>query len=208
MSRRNWLFAVTAAAVLTPVAWLAAQAAIPSEPSSAIERGRYLVTLAGCNRCHTPWAFNKDLGMPAPDMTRMLSGHPADAPAPAGTLGSKDIALIGPTFTSFKMPFGVVYAANLTPDRDTGLGSWTEAMFRKAFRSGKHMGGDGRAVVPPMPWMDLARATDEDLKAVFAYLRSIPAIRNPVPDHQIASAALDGITQKMGKLATALAGGH
>lgn len=95
---------------------------------------------------------------------------------------------------------------NLTLDRDTGLGSWTEAMFQKAFRSGKLMGGDGRAVLPPMPWMDLARATDEDLKAMFAYLRSIPAIHNPVPDHQVPNAALDGITQKMGKLAAALGG--
>jgi len=55
MSRRNWLFALTATAALTPLALLAAPAAGPSAPPGAVERGRYLVMLAGCNRCHTPW---------------------------------------------------------------------------------------------------------------------------------------------------------
>jgi hypothetical protein len=196
--------AAAAAGSLATVPLFAARAAGSAAGATAVERGRYLVQLTGCNRCHTPWTFNKDLGMPMPDMTRMLSGHPADAPKPAATLGAKDIAVIGPTFTSFKMSFGTVYATNLTPDIDTGIGRWTEAMFVKSFRSGKHMGGDGRAVLPPMPWMDLARATDEDLKAIFAFLRSIPAVRNPIPDHEVSGPAVDGITQAMGKLATAL----
>jgi hypothetical protein len=183
----------------TVVGGRAAVGAAPAHPSP-VERGGYLVQMGGCNHCHTPWAFNKDLGMPVPDMTRMLSGHPAGAPDPGGTVGAKDIGLIGPTFTSFKMPFGTVYAPNLTPDTETGLGSWTEAMFVKALRTGKHMGGDGRAILPPMPWMDLARGTDDDLKAIFAFLRSIPAVKNPVPDHKVPPPAMDGITQSMAKL--------
>src|SRR5688572_15304272 len=95
-----------------------------------IERGRVLVTLGSCNDCHTPWKMT-DLG-PAPDMTRMLSGHPEGAPDPAGVYAGQDIGIIGPTFTSFRLPFGVTYARNLTPDKATGLGEWTEEMFVRA----------------------------------------------------------------------------
>jgi len=130
----------------------------------------------------------------------MLSGHPADAPGPTGTAGAQDTAVIGPTFTSFKMPFGVVYSPNLTPDLETGLGSWSTAIFIKAMRTGKHFGGDGRAILPPMPWGNLAGLTDQDLKAIFAYLRSIPAIRNPVPDHNVPPEAIEGITESLEKL--------
>ena len=75
------------------------------------------------------------------------------------------------------MPFGIVYAPNLTPDKETGLGSWTEKMFLDAIRNGKHMGGNGRAILPPMPWMDLGGAAGRGPKAVYAYLKSIPEVR-------------------------------
>ncbi len=140
--------------------------------------------------------------MPVPDFSRRLSGHPADAPDPGGSVGAQDIGLIGPTFTSFKMPFGTIYSPNLTPDKDTGLGSWKEADFIKAIRNGKHFGGNGRAILPPMPWMDYAKMTDEDLKAVFAYLRSIKPIRNAVPDPKVPAPAIDGITESFEKLKT------
>lgn len=171
-----------------------------SSSSKQVKRGEYLTKIGGCNDCHTPWTFNKELNMPVPDMSRMLSGHPEGAPDPSGTVGAQDIGLIGPTFTSFKMPFGVVYSANLTPDKDTGLGSWREAEFIKALRTGKHFGGNGRCILPPMPWMDFAHMTDEDLKAIFAYLRSIPPIRNAVPDPKVPTPALDGITESFEKL--------
>ena len=82
---------------------------------TAVARGATLVQVGGCNHCHTPWTFDASLGMPVPDMKRMLSGHPADGPDPEGKVGKHDIGLIGPTFTSFAMPFGIVYAPNLTP---------------------------------------------------------------------------------------------
>lgn len=172
--------------------------------TKATERGRYLVQIGGCNECHTPWTFDKALNMPVPNMSRYLSGHPADAPDPGGTAGKEDIGLIGPTFTSFKMPFGIVYAPNLTPDQDTGLGSWREAEFIRAMRTGKHFGGNGRAILPPMPWMNLAIMTDDDLKAVFAYLRSIPAIRNPVPEHKVPLPAIERATESFEKLKASL----
>jgi hypothetical protein len=77
----------------------------------------------------------------------------------------------------------MTYSVNLTPDKNTGLGIWTEDMFVKAIKTGKHM-GTSRDIQPPMPWQDYRNATDEDLKAVFAYLRSVPPIVNRVPDYE------------------------
>ncbi|MCK6547456.1 hypothetical protein L6R52_16530 [Myxococcota bacterium] len=151
------------------------------EEAQRIERGRLLVLAGSCNDCHTPWVEDAALGTLAPDWTRMLSGHPAGAPEPTGTLGPGDLAIIGPTSTSFRLPFGTTYAMNLTPDVDTGIGTWTEKMFVDIFRKGRHLGGDGRPIYPPMPWNYLRYLPDDDLKAIFAYLRSIPPIRNSVP---------------------------
>ncbi len=145
-----------------------------------VERGQYLVNAMGCNDCHTPWKMGPE--GPAPDMTRMLSGHPeadkisgvTSLPAPWGVATS-------PTFTAWQGPWGVSFAANLTPDKDTGLGNWTEADFKAAIQSGRHL-GRGRPILPPMPVQNLAGLTDADLHAVFAYLQSIPALKNRVPE--------------------------
>jgi hypothetical protein len=181
----------------------------PNAPVAAAEdpvaRGRMLVTTGHCHDCHTPMKFDKDIGMPVPDMTRMLSGHPEGAPDPASTLGGHDQAVIGATFTSFKAPFGIVYTANLTPDKDTGLGGWTEEMFVRAVRTGRHMGGNGRPILPPMPWPNVGAHSDADLKAIFAYLRSIPAIRNDVPAPKVPDAAMDAIAAAYAKMAAKMA---
>jgi hypothetical protein len=159
-----------------------------------VARGRYLVSFAGCNDCHTPWVFNKDLGMPVPDHTRFLSGHPAGGPEPQGKVDPKnDLAFIGATFTAFKLPFGMVYSANLTPDKETGIGNWTEEMFLGVFKKGLHMGVEGRPVMPPMPWQEYRNMTDDDLKAVFAFLKTIPAIHNPIADPKVPKPVMDGI---------------
>jgi hypothetical protein len=169
-----------------------------------IQRGRYLVMAGGCNDCHTPWVFDEALGMPRPDMSRMLSGHPHGGPDPEGTVGAHDIGLIGPTFTSFALPFGVMYSANLTPDMDTGIGSWTEQMFLDIFRKGRHLGGDGRGVLPPMPWLWIRNMTDDDFKAVYAYLQSIPPISNAVPEHKIPEEVIWKLRDSMDQLAREL----
>jgi len=170
------------------------------------ERGALLVQVGGCNHCHTPWHFDANLGMPVPDMKRMLSGHPADAPDPEGKPGKRDIGLIGPTFTSFTMPFGTVYAFNLMPDKETGLGSWTEKMFVDAIKNGKHMGGNGRAILPPMPWMDFATLPEADLKSLYAFLKTIPSVRNPVPAHKVPEPVYAAITENFEKLKKAMQG--
>ena len=81
MSRRNWLFALTATAALTPLALLAAPAAGPSAPPGAVERGRYLVMLAGCNRCHTPWEAS-GLGPQDPTAELLSNGEARVMPKP------------------------------------------------------------------------------------------------------------------------------
>ncbi|MDX1501627.1 MAG: diheme cytochrome c-553 [Thermoanaerobaculia bacterium] len=167
-------------------------------------RGRYLVRIGSCNDCHTPWVFDEELGVAKPDMSRMLSGHPDGGPEPTGTLGAYDMGLIGPTFTSFALPFGVLYSANLTPDVDTGIGSWTEQMFVDIFRKGRHLGGDGRGVLPPMPWFWIRNMTDDDLKAVYAYLNSIPAIRNPVPAHKVSDEVVWQLRDGLDRMAAEL----
>jgi hypothetical protein len=89
------------------------------------------------------------------------------------------------TNTAFAGPWGVSYAANLTPDEGTGLGIWTEEMFVKAIRTGRHF-GTARPILPPMPWQVYRNLVDTDLKAVFAYLRTLPPIKNLVPDAVVA----------------------
>jgi hypothetical protein len=166
-----------------------------------VARGGYLVSFGGCNDCHTPWVFNKDLGMPVPDMSRMLSGHPVNGPETAAKIDPKtDLAFISADFTAFKLPFGTVYSANLTPDKETGLGNWTEEMFIKALRTGMHLGAAGRPILPPMPWPELRNLTDGDLKAVFAFLQSIPAIHNPVADPKVPPPVIDGLMKTHPKM--------
>lgn len=160
---------------------LACDAEVPVETSveSQIERGRYLVTVGGCHDCHTPWEPT-DHGA-APDMSRALSGHPAllDMPDPPATNGPWIVALAG-TNTAYAGPWGVSFTANLTPDEETGLGTWDTETFVATIRNGRHL-GRGRPLLPPMPAANYAQMTDEDLAAVFAYLRSLPPVRNRVP---------------------------
>lgn len=187
-----------------------AVAATPDAPVAAalyeerISRGQYLVRVGSCNDCHTPWVFDPELGIPRPDMSRMLSGHPADGPDPQGTPGPQDMGLIGPTFTSFALPFGTLYAPNLTSDVDTGIGGWTEEMFIDVFRKGRHLGGDGRGVLPPMPWLWIRNLSDEDLRAVYAYLRSTPPVYNPVPEHKVSEEAIWMLRDSLDRLAADL----
>ena len=145
-----------------------------------VARGRYLVTVGGCNGCHTPLRMGPN--GPERDASRLLSGHPEGLqmpPAPALPPGPWAFAGSG-TMTAWAGPWGVSFTANLTPDQETGLGRWTERDFVDTMRTGRHQ-GRGRVLLPPMPVENVAAINDADLSAMFAYLRSIPAIRNAVP---------------------------
>ena len=137
------------------VAAFAALAPLPSPAladDAQIARGRYLVTLSGCSDCHTPGAL---LG--SPDMKRYLGGSDVGFAIPGA---------------------GVFVAENLTPDKDTGLGSWTDAQMIAAIRTGKTP--EGRELSPVMPYPALSHLTDPDAHAIVAFLKSLPAVSNKV----------------------------
>lgn len=160
-------------------AGLACGLASAAAPDAQIHRGAYLVRIMGCADCHMPMKMGPK--GPEPDLTRGLSGHPEamampPAPEPKGPWLWAGAA----TNTAFAGPWGVSFAANLTPDGETGLGRWTEAEFLHIVRTGRHL-GKGRPILPPMPIQSLQAASEADLKALFAYLQSQPAVRNRVP---------------------------
>ena len=185
--RRRLFHGIAACLVAAAAFALAASGATkPDKASKAsteqVERGRYLVTLGGCNHCHSPKAMGPN--GPVTHPLKTLSGHAAESnlpEIPKGVIGpDKWMGITNSDMTAWVGPWGVSFAANLTPDPATGIGAWTEDVFIKSMRTGKHM-GTGRQILPPMPWEDIGKLTDQDLKDMFAFLMSIPAVRNPVP---------------------------
>jgi cytochrome c553 len=150
-----------------------------------VERGKYLVNIGGCNDCHTPWKMGAN--GPEPDMSKMLSGSPTGMTAKAPKLDMPWMAAASATMTAWSGPWGISYSANLTPD-STGLGKWDEATFMMALKNGKHI-GNGRPIMPPMPWQAIGKLQDDDLKAIFAYLKSIPAVKNTPPEYEAPAGA-------------------
>ena len=149
---------------------------------SQVAWGDHLVKVGGCNDCHTP----KKMGPNGPedDMTKMLSGHPAGTPpAPFDAKeAAKKGLIVTQTFTAWTGPWGTTYAANITSD-STGIGNWKEDQFLKALKEKKWMGLDNtRPLMPPMSMMPATLMTDDELKAIFAYLKSTPPIHNIQPE--------------------------
>ena len=153
----------------------------PLTQSEMVALGKYIVTTSGCDDCHTPKIFTEK--GPVFDTTKRFSGFPQDEVLP-----SLDMSMIGPGkwvstekhLGAWVGPWGISYASNLTPDKATGIGTLTEEMFIKSLREGKYM-GVGRPLLPPMPWQVYGMKTDQDLKAIYAYLMSVKPIHNQVP---------------------------
>ena len=184
--RGSWLaVAATCAGISATSLTTRAAHREPQAPSEdMIKRGNYLVLTAGCHDCHTPTKMGPQ--GPEPDMSLALSGHPAAMKLPPPPAASGPwIASIAASMTAWAGPWGISYTANLTPDKETGLGSYTEAQFIQTIREGKKQ-GRGRSLLPPMPWPMYRNFTDEDLKAIFAYLQSIKPMKNKVPDPVVA----------------------
>lgn len=163
---------------------LAALAPVTSQAATAgadeLARGGYLVNGFGCGDCHTP--LKEGAKGPEPDLARGLSGHPQGMALPPAPKAQGPWLWGGAaTNTAFHGPWGVSYAANLTPDARTGIGSWTAEQFIAAMKTGRHVGA-GRPIAPPMPWRALGTLTEADLRAMFAYLKSRPAVPNAVPE--------------------------
>ena len=153
----------------------------PLNQAEMVALGKYIVTTSGCDDCHTPKIFTEN--GPVFDTTKRFSGFPQDEVLP-----SLDMSMIGPGkwvttekhLGAWVGPWGISYASNLTPDKATGIGTLTEEMFVKCLREGKYM-GVGRPLLPPMPWQVYGLKTDQDLKAIYAYLMSVKPIHNQVP---------------------------
>lgn len=150
---------------------------------SQVAWGKHLVTVGLCEDCHSPKVMTAH--GPEPDTSRTLSGHPAGAGVPdlvRDQLQIKGWAATNEHLTAWAGPWGISFAANLTPD-DTGIGNWTEQQFFTAIRKGKSKGMESsRALLPPMPWPNISQMTDDELKAVFAYLKSLKPVKNAVPN--------------------------
>jgi mono/diheme cytochrome c family protein len=172
--------AVAATLLLVPMLAAADTAAADASPA-LVDRGRYLVTTSGCHDCHTPLKMGEN--GPEPDMSRMLSGHPESfvIAAPPANPGEEWMMVAARTMTAFSGPWGMSFTANLTPDDETGLGRWTLQNFKDTIRSGRHM-GRGRPILPPMPIPMYKNFNDADFEAIYAFLRSIPPVRNRVPE--------------------------
>lgn len=173
------LYLVFAAALASAIA--APSAFAEGRDAGLVKRGGFLVGIGGCMDCHMP--FKMGANGPEKDLARGLSGHPEalELPPPPKLEGAWNWAGAA-TMTAFAGPWGVTYAANLTPDRETGIGNWQEKDFMLAMRSGRHV-GVARPILPPMPWQAIGALPDRDLRAVFAYLMAQPAIKNKVPDY-------------------------
>jgi mono/diheme cytochrome c family protein len=171
-ARRAGLSAAAIAAATTLFVAAPAAAQPPAAGNNAlVERGRYLVGITGCHDCHSP----KVKGM-TPDLNRSLSGRPSTTPLPTP---SKDEVHASADLTAWQGPWGFSVASNLTPDPTTGIGTrYNEASFLATMRTGKKP--NGTPIMPPMPSEVYQNMTDDDLKAIFAYLRTIKPIRNAV----------------------------
>jgi hypothetical protein len=151
------------------------------EPEDIVKHGEYLVTIMSCNDCHSP----KRMGANGPEIIPelLLSGYPSERPIVKfdSKMIKDGFAMFYPDLTASAGPWGVSFAGNLTPDK-TGIGNWTEEQFKKAITQGKFKGLDGeRMLLPPMPWFNLTSLKNDDVHAIFMYLRSIKPVENIVP---------------------------
>jgi mono/diheme cytochrome c family protein len=143
------MFAITFGAALAALGFLPSPALADD---AEVARGRYLVIIAGCSDCHTPGAL-----IGAPDMKRYLGGSDVGFSIPGQ---------------------GVFVGENLTPDKETGIGSWTSDEIITAIRKGKRP--DGGELSPVMPYAAFSHLTDEDAQAIAAFLKSLPAVMNKI----------------------------
>ena len=160
------------------------QASAPSYTPAQVTRGAEIVNEWKCNYCHTPELKGPD-GKPMPNPERLLSGHPQDEKIPEVS----DMVITSNEFMEFLDNLDntvwasndtLVFSANLTPDNETGIGTWTEAQFVGTMKEGMHM-GLGRRLLYPMPWQELAELPDADIVSIYAYLRTIDPVSNKVP---------------------------
>lgn len=149
-----------------------------------LEIGEAVVEGWNCSFCHTPQIKGPE-GKPMPDPKRLMSGHPADDQIPA----VPDMIISSPEWMEFLDNLDstawatdnlLIFSANLTPDDETGIGTWTEVEFVETIREGRHRGIE-RRINYPMPWRELSELSNEELLSVYEYLMSLEPVNNQVP---------------------------
>lgn len=167
---------------VTPDVNIPTQSALYNGFESQVKWGEHLVLIGGCNDCHTPKKIAPG-GVVHLDTALWLAGHPAEMPSfevDRKTMESRGL-IVTQDLTEWVGPWGVSFAANLTPD-ETGIGNFSEEQFFRVLREGKYKGlVNSRPILPPMPWEMYRYMTDDEIKAIFAYLKSIKPVRNIVP---------------------------
>lgn len=154
---------------------------VPLDNAAMVKRGEYLVNAIGCDDCHSPKTF----GAHGPEVIPALrfSGYPSNRPVQKAdsNVVKQGWSMFGSDFTSTVGPWGMSFAANLTSDA-TGIGNWSEEQFLTAIRFGKFKGmKEGRDLLPPMPWFVYKNLTDEDIRSIFAFLKTTKPVENVVP---------------------------
>lgn len=152
------------------------------DSTELVKRGDYLIKIAGCDDCHSP----KRMGERGPELIPelRLSGYPQNGKLPPADekMQKSGWVLMAPDLTSAIGPWGQSFAANITSDA-TGIGNWKEENFVLAMRKGKYKGlENSRNLLPPMPWINYAHFSDEDLKAIFYFLKATSPVKNIVPE--------------------------
>ena len=147
---------ILAGVLVVGVAILATSTLVTAQPEAtadaSVARGRYLVTIMACNECHSPGSFYVTT-----DSSRFLAG------SEMGWAG----------------PWGIAYAANLTPDSLTGLAKWKLEDIANAIRTGNRP--DGRQLTTAMPWLNYSHLTDGDALAIARYLKTLKPVKHAVP---------------------------
>lgn len=166
---------------------------VPEKESTvSIQRGEYLVNAIGCDDCHSP----KRMGAHGPELIPelRLSGFPEKGQLSETDqkMVQKGWAMFAPDLTASVGPWGTTYASNITSD-STGIGSWKEENFLRAIKEGVSKGITGnRPLLPPMPWANFRKLTDDDLKSIFAYLQTVKPVHNIVPQSVMAQGPKHG----------------
>jgi mono/diheme cytochrome c family protein len=156
---RKFIKAVLGLGVLGAVAFFGLSTPIQTETpaltahTADLANGEKLYHASGCHSCHLP-----------------TSASGIDSILPAGG-------------TALKTPVGALYPPNITPDAETGIGTWTEAQFVVAMKQGK--GRDGYPLIPAFPYTSYAKMSDTDVRDLFAYLKTLKPIKNATPTHEV-----------------------
>ncbi len=175
------LFAVFA---LTPTA-----RAVQHQQDDIIARGKYLAGIAGCTHCHTPYRaeFN-DFATLTLDQIRMIAFDEQLAMDTDRWMAGGRAFDLGPA--------GVVFTRNITPDAETGIGGWTDEQLKVAIRTGQTPSGE--MLFPVMPYHNYNGLADADLDAIIAYMRSVDAVSNQVPDETVSKQFLQPLPYRQG----------